>query len=318
MLIEIGAPAVLPLGLVLLENKSCLLGITVQHPPVHLSAKAYSGYKITGARGDVGFEFATKFLDYHQLKHQAEVEIELAIPAFVGLGSEAILGLSIARTLSQLKELGIENNNPLALAKAIDLKPQNALELWAFDRGGLLLVEFDSPAGETPDILQRQEIQHTDKEAWAFVFHFPRIPDDTPKTLETQRLENLLQAAPHLSSESSRLVVEDLWSAVKDDNLEKFAQGLGELSKSNNEALASAGISTPLSQEEDAILDVMLENGALTCGRSATGLALYALVKGSSATVALRHALRDHVGHYGGTAMATITDNSGAQVVVKD
>ncbi|MBL7164726.1 MAG: hypothetical protein ISS57_19230 [Anaerolineales bacterium] len=317
MLIEIGAPSVLPFGLVRLENKTCLLGITVQHPPVHLSTKAYTGFKITGARGDVGYEYATKFLDYHQLKHQAEVEIELAIPAFVGLGSEAILGLSIAQTLSQLNGLTSEKNDPSALAKAIDLKPQNALELWGFDQGGLLLVESDSPAGEVPGIIRRQEIQHDDKEAWAFVLHFPRIPGDTPKTLEAQRLENLLQAAPHLSNESGELV-ENLWSAVDDDNLENFAHALRELSKLNDEALASAGISAPLSQEEQAILNVMLENGALTCGRSVTGLALYALVKGSSATVSLRHALRDHVGHHGGTAMATITDNHGARVVIKD
>jgi len=318
MLIEIGAPAILSFGMVQFENKFCLLGITVQHPPVHLSAKAYSGYKITGARGDIGYQYATKFLDYHQLNHQAEVEIELAIPAFVGLGSESILGLSIAKSLAQLDDMTSEKNDLIALAKAIDLKPQNSLELWGFDRGGLLLVESDSPVGELPNIIRRHEIQHDDKDAWAFVLYFPRISGDVPKKLETQLLKNLLQAAPHLNKESSRLVMEDIWLAMNDDNLENFAQALGELSILNNHALVSVGISTPFSQEEQAILDVMLENGALTCGRSATGLGLYALVKGSSATVALRHALRDHVGHYGGTTIATITDNHGARVAIKE
>ena len=80
------------------------------------------------------------------------------------------------------------------------------------------------------------------------------------------------------------------------------------------------GDASPMTRFEgrQAILDVMLENGALTCGRSATGLGLYGLVKGSSATVALRHALRDHVGHYGGTTIATITDNHGARVAIKE
>jgi predicted sugar kinase len=169
-----------------------------------------------------------------------------------------------------------------------------------------------------PSIIRRHEIQHDDKDAWAFVLYFPRIPGDTPKTLETQRLENILQAAPHLSKESCRSVMEDIWLAMNDDNVENFAQALGELAILNKDALVSAGISIPFSQEEQAILDVMFENGALTCGRSATGLGLYGLVKGSSATVALRHALRDHVGHYGGITIATITDNHGARVAVKE
>ncbi len=318
MLIEIGAPAVLPFGVLQLENKTCMLGITVQHPPVHLSAKAYSGYKITGARGDLGYAYATKFLDYHQLKHQGEVEIELAIPAYLGLGSETILGLSVAQALAQLNDLMHEKNNSLALANAINLKSQNSLELWGFDRGGLLLVNLNSPAWEETSIIRRQEIEHDDKDAWAFVLYFPRISSSTPKTLETQRLENLIRASTQMSEVSSRKVMEAIWLAVTDHNLENFAQALREFLNLNNQALTSAGIPIPISQEDQAILDVMLENGALTCGRSATGLSLYALVKGSSATVTLRHALRNHVGHHGGTAMATITDNHGARVAIKE
>ncbi len=317
MLIEIGAPSVLPLGVGLLKNKTCILGITLQHPPVHLSAKTYAGYNITGARGSVGYEYATKFLDHHQLAHQAEVEIELAIPAFVGLGSEPILGLSVAQVLSNINGLTSEKGDSVALAKAIRLKPQNALELWGFDQGGLLLVEFDSSSEEMPALARRQEIQHQEKEDWAFVLHLPRIPKGTPKNLETQRLEDLLKTAPNLSNKSGELL-EALWSAVDADNLENFADALGALSKLNDDALVSAGVSAPQSPEEQAILDMMRENGALACGRSATGFALYALVKGSAATVSLRHALRAHVGYSGGTAMATITDNLGAQVVVKD
>jgi predicted sugar kinase len=301
-----------------LDNKPCLLGITLQHPPVDLFARTYLGFKITGARGDVAYQYAKKFLDYHKLEHQAEVEIELAIPAFVGLGSELILGLSIAKTLAQLNELASEKTHSAALAKAIDLKPQNALELWGFDQGGLLLVGSDLTEGEIPEIINRQEIQHKEKDAWAFVLYIPRIPEGTPTNLETQHLEKLLQAAPHMSSESCRLVVEDLFSAVKADNLENFVKAMMDLSKLNSDALDSMGVSSPVPKEEQSILDVMRDNGSLTCGRSATGSALYALVKGPNATIALRKAIRDHVGHYGGITMATITDNQGARLVIKD
>jgi beta-ribofuranosylaminobenzene 5'-phosphate synthase len=317
MLIEIGAPSVLPFGLVRFENKICLLGITLQHPPVHLSAKKYAGYKVSGARGDVGHEFATKFLDFHNLAHQAEVEIELAIPAHLGLGSEAILGLGAAKSLAQLNQMESEVEGSVALAKAIGLKSQHSLELWGFDQGGLLLVETEAAEGEFPAIVRRKEIQHPEREDWAFVLHFPRISSDTPMDLETQRLDDLLKAGSLLDTESENIIGE-LLLAVENDHLDQFSQSLEELTKLNNQALDASGKSIPLSSEERAILDVMRENGALTCGRSATGFTLYALVKGSSATVSLRHALRDHLGHFGGIAMATITDNHGARVAVKD
>ncbi len=317
MLIEIGAPSVLTFGLVQRENKSCLLGITLQHPPVHLTAKPYAGYKITGARGDVGYEYATKFLDYHHLEHQAEVEIELAIPAYLGLGSETIVGLSAAQAMSQLTGLTDGKEDALALAKAIDLKPQHALELWGFDQGGLLLVETEAPTGKIPQLVRRVDIQHQQKEDWAFVLHFPRISSDTPKNFEMQRLQDLLNSASYLSDESEKLI-ENLWSAATEDDLTTFTQDLTELSQLNDSALSAAGFSVPQSPEEQSVLEVMTENGALACGRSATGYALYALVQGSSATVSMRHALRAHVGHYGGISMATITDNQGARVVSKE
>ncbi len=318
MLIEIGAPACLPLGLVQVDNKACLLGLVLQHPPVHLSAQAYAGFMVTGARADIGHEYATRFLDYHQLEHRANVEIELAIPAFVGLGSEAILGLSVARALSHLYDLPSEKRDTLALAQALDLGPQHALEVWGFDQGGLLLVDTRPSSGNMPELVRRQEIAHPDKQAWAFVFYLPRVPKDTPERLEAERLATLLQAAPHLSSESGHLVTEKLYPAVENDDLPGFSQALTRLQQLNQDALASGGAPQSFTQDEQAVLSVMRENGALACGRSATGLALYALVKGASATVALRHKLRDHIGYYGGIAMATVTDNEGVRHVAKD
>src|SRR5262249_42630649 len=45
---------------------------------------------------------------------QAEIEIELAIPQFMGLGSAAMLGLSVARALSMLRALPTDDAAGLA------------------------------------------------------------------------------------------------------------------------------------------------------------------------------------------------------------
>lgn len=44
----------------------------------------------------------------------------------------------------------------------------------------------------------------------------------------------------------------------------------------------------------------------------------YALIRGASASVALRHHLSQHVGIYGGVVMAAITENEGARHTLRE
>ncbi len=323
MLIEIGAPATLPLGLVKLEGESgsrnCLLGLTVQHPPVNLFAQASTRFSVVGPRADAGYEFAVRFLQSHQLKQQAEVEIELAIPNLVGLGSAAVLALSMAKALSWVHRLAPEQRDTMAYARALGLARRQALEVWGFDRGGLLLVETETGPGSTwPALLRRQEIAHKEKDAWAFVLFFPDVPDNIPGTLEQDRRAALLQAAPQLSSESGRLVEQELWPAVATDDFAAFGQALLTLQQLNESALRRSGTPVELSEEDQAILDLIQEHGAAAWGKNIMGLSFYGLVKGAKASIELRKKLRDHVGFFGGTVMATITDNKGAGEIIKD
>lgn len=317
MLIEIGSPASLPLGLVKFEHdqgsKICLLGLTVQHPPVQLFAEAGKNLLITGPRADVAFDDAMRFLAHHQLPHQGEVEIEFAIPNLVGLGSEALLGMSTARALGWVHDLPDEARTVPAFAPLFDLEPRQALEVWGFERGGLLLIDLEvSVADGMPTLLRRQEIEHTEKEAWAFVFYFPDATDDLPETFEAERWAALLAAARHLSSETGRLVDEALWPAVENDDIESFGKCLLALHHLNEAALIEAGVDIPLSPHDQEILDLMRDNGAVAWGRNLTGLSFYGLIKGGQASRELRKTLRKKVGFFGGTVMATITDNRGA------
>ena len=323
MLIEVGSPASLPLGLVKFEDdtgsKLCWLGLTVQHPPIQIFAQAHTAFQVAGARADKGYEQAVRFLQHHQLKQQAEIEIESTIPNQVGLGSEALMGLSLAKALAWVHDIPSEEQETLAMAKALDLKPQQALEVWGFDRGGLLLVDTKPDREDTiPPLLRRQEIEHSEKEAWAFIFHFPDIPEGTPKTFETDRQSALLQAAPHLSIESGRLVDEALWPAVENDDIETFGTGLLTLHHMNEEALAKAGTPLNITDEDQAVLDLMRDSGAVAWGQNLTGISSYGLIKGGKASRILRKKLRDHVGFFGGLILATITDNRGVAETIKD
>jgi hypothetical protein len=64
---------------------------------------------VSGARADLARRQAEHFFRHHHLPAQAEIEIELAIPQYMGLGSAAMLGLTVARALATLHGCGPEN-----------------------------------------------------------------------------------------------------------------------------------------------------------------------------------------------------------------
>lgn len=313
MLIEISSPACLPLGLVRTSGaKVCLLGVTLQHPPVNLFAQPGQGLKITGARADKAREHADQFYRHHRLIPGAEIEIELAVPSMMGLGSDAVLGLTVARALAWVHNLPMNQAGPLAAASGIG--PEHALEIWAFARGGLLAVEAASAdGGSLPPLERRQVISHQENAAWAFVFLFPKVPKNTLDHLESEKLNALRRAAPYLSADSRRTFEEELWPAAEKDDFESFASALTKVQQQNEEALAQAGAPVTLTEAERGVLEVMRDNGASAWGRSLTGLGLYGLVKGAALSVDLRAKLQDHVGLFGGIVMAAVTDNDGAR-----
>ena len=308
MLIEVGSPASLPLGFLRTSaNATRLLGLTVQHPPVDVFAEAAPQLSVTGALAHKGYVYAQRFLEHHGLPQRGNVEIELSIPDMMGLGAEAMLGLSIARTLAWVNGLPVDDAH--ALARAIGLGPEHALETWGFRQGGLLLADADD-LNASP---RRLPIAHDDQRAWSFVFILPRVAPDASEVLEAEQRRCVLEAARRASVETETLVERELWPAAERDDLPAFARALMALQQLNRQALADAGTPVRFTPDEQAVLDLFRDQGALAWGRSLTGMALYAVVEGAPASIDLRRHLSRLVGIHGGWVMATITDNAGAR-----
>ncbi len=313
MLIEVGSPCSLPLGLIRTQDgKLLLLGVTLQHPPMDVFAEASNTLSVTGPVAHKGREAAVRFLTYHQLPQRAKVEIELAIPTMVGLSSEAMLSLSIARALAWVH--GLPTHDTLALARAVNLGPEHALEIRGFHQGGLLLAD----AGQLDTPPRRQVIAHDDKYAWGFVLLLPPIPPGTPATLEADHVRMVLEAASHISPETERVANEELWPAMNHDDIQAFGQAVMRLQQLNQEGWAAAGLPLRFTPEEQAVLDLFRDQGAFAWGRSLTGKALFGLVRGATASVEVRRHLSQLVGIYGGRVMATISDNNGARHVIRE
>lgn len=331
--IEVVGPACLVCGVVQVaaaggdqqegEKLPCLVGVTLQHPPVHLSARwspgpgsgGGAGLHVSGARSPTVSRFARRFLAAYHLPRQADVQVEWAIPAGSGLGAEVMPGLSVAQALA---ELYAEHGGPgdvLALARALDLKPSHALAVRGFEQGGALVVGTRAAPGmpEFP-VISRHEVAHPDQRAWVFVLFFPRLPAGVPETLEDDRMDLLLRAAPAVRDDTDALVRQHLWPALEQHDFPAFARALTQISHENHEALRRAGELPVFSPEEHAILAMMRDYGALAWGRSLTGLALYGIIEGAEPAMALRGALRRHVGPYGGMVIAAIISNAGRQV----
>ena len=322
MTIEIGAPACLPLGLVNLQHEAgtrrCLLGITLQHPPVHLSAEPSSVLDVTGARADKAYKQATYFMQQQDLSMPARIEIELAIPTMLGLGSEAMLGLSVAQSIAHINEIPESQQTTTAVAQALGFGSKQALETWAYARGGLILVEAETQQDAPTELVERREIAHPERDAWAFVMVFPRIPDGLPETFEQDRMAALMKAASGLDPESGTVATDDLLPAIDNNDIQGFGRSLLELHRMNLDALAQAGAPLEIPDESQKVLELMQDHGAIAWGQCLAGLCVYGLVHGGQASQELRTKIRHHLGFFGGRVMATITDNAGARSTVKD
>jgi predicted sugar kinase len=245
---------------------------------------------VSGARADLAHRQSSA------LGVSGDIEIELAIPANMGLGSDRMLQACMAR----LAMTGRARRDAGAA-------PARSLADHAFDRGGLLLVSDDAR------LLERAEIAHSDeKEDWAFVLVLPREPDGLPEHYESQRLAALIAAAADGPDGQAEAAL--LFAAARDDDFTGFARGLAAVHSTSEAMLSSAGADQPLTDRDREILGIMRAHGAAMCARALTGLGLYGLIQGGEPSRALRKVLVGRLGYFGPLVMASICDNRGARV----
>lgn len=321
MLLELATPAILPLALAAVEKngrrKPGLLGLTLQHPLSHTLMYRSSQLQITGARAHIGHKYCQAFLEHSSLPLCGTVELEHATPSHMGLGSDAMIGLTMARGLIWAQDLPPDGTP--AWYRALGLNTVDALALHAFDQGGLLIADLEEHGNEPPGLLIRVEIEHEKRDQdWIFVLFLPRVPSDTSDNLEIDLLTDLLAAQSTISPERLAAASDALLSAAEADDITTFASAVMDIQKLNLEGLEHAGNPRPYSENEKQVLKIMQENGALAWGRSAAGMALFGLIQGGKASVGLRAVLRREIGFDKGLTLATIVDNHGSRSMVHE
>ncbi len=298
MRVEVVSPCCLHLGFVRgPEGSACELVIALQHPPIQLTVQPAQQLLVSGARADVAYHAAEAYYARIGQAPHSWIEVELAIPAFMGLGADEMLHASVAHALGCVLRL---SDPPIAYS---------AFRL-AFRHGGLLLV------GERGELLRRATIAHADEaDDWVFVLALPQAPDDVPHDFELQRRAVLHRASRRLDASC---VADALFDAVEWDDFDAFANALAALHAANRAALFADGHPAELNDQERDVIARMLDGGAKFAGRALVGLGLVGLIEGGPASRALRQALVRHLGYFGPRVMATICSNHGARVMTDD
>jgi predicted sugar kinase len=300
--LELTTPCCLPLGAVQADGRPTLLGAALQYPPINLVMRSLNELSVTGARAPVARAQAQQWFESHNLPPKAEIEIELAIPAHMGLGSEAMMGMSVGRGLRDLAGLG----DPRGLDEqrtAVGLGAEWALEAWSASQGGLHAVGLDGTS------LQRHAVKHDDDNAWVFVIHLPRAPADTPPSFEhTQRLA-LIKAASLVQADAG-----PMWAALATNDLPAFAKELMTIQERTTEALSRIGAPVVVSAESQRMIEVIKLSGAPAWGQSFGGLAVWGLVHGAKQSQDARLKMRRVMGYEGGTITAAVVDNDGVKI----
>lgn len=290
-----------------IDGQICQLGLALAYPPIQLAARASDALVVTGGRADLARQQAERFLARHRLPGAAEIEIELAVPSHMGLGSAPLMGLAVARALAELHGLPAEQVPAMAAAAGL-LGPGDELAARVFEHGGLLLVDAAGRA------LRRQPIPPRGDEAdWVWVLVLPRVPAKALAELEALRSAALRAGGGQAASETA-LLAETMFEAAAADDIAAFAHALDQIQLLNQAALDRAGQLPALGDDDRATLSTMREHGALVCGRAPGGLALYALVRGGGPSRAMRRALTARLGLLGPAVMASLADSAGAQL----
>jgi beta-ribofuranosylaminobenzene 5'-phosphate synthase len=304
------APARLHLGLLDLRGdlgrRFGGLGVAVSSPSLLLEACPAPGLEAEGPESDRLLQFARLFLAAQGLEGGTRLRLLRSIPAHAGLGSGTQLALATARALATLHGRGLD---AAALAASTDRARRSAIGTWAFAQGGFLLEggRRSEGSGPAPLLLRRPM-----PESWRAVIAIPELPRGLSGTAEEEAFRALPPASEDVAGRIARLVLTVVLPALVEEDLASFGRGITELQRLVGETFqgiqggrfAHAGV--------EALVDLLLREGAAGAGQSSWGPAVFGIVGDEADAKRLAARARDHLGAPG-TVLVTSFDNTGAR-----
>jgi len=268
------------------------IGAAAPAPVLRLTARAADRVMAEGPDSARAVEFASRFLQHHQLAGGAHIVIEQALPPHTGLGSGTQLALAVGRALAEIYSIPTD---PVALSLAVGRARRSAIGTWIFSGGGLMVEGGHAREREgCGPLIARIELPAE----WHCVLAIPSGQAGLSGSAEAHAFSTLPEPPQREVERVAHLVLMALLPAAADGDLRTFGQALTEIQQINGRWFTAAQGDTFAPGLPRTLIDLMLAGGAAGAGQSSWGPAVYGIVDGKVAA----DALADRVGAALGSA----------------
>jgi len=248
------------------------LGMALESPRLVLRIEKAAGLHVEGPQASRLEAVAARVHRDLELKPQARIVVEEAIPEHVGLGSGTQLALAIASGIARQRGL----DQPLARLCALTGRAQRSgVGFHLFQHGGFVVEGGHARAGaaasDVPPLLARHELPA----GWRVVVAVPAATRTISGEREEEAFRRLAPAREPTADRIARTVLTRLLPALAERDLAAFGAALAETQELVGACFAAVqeGLFHP---GGDPLVRRLKEEGAHGVGQSSWGPAVYA------------------------------------------
>lgn len=266
------------------------IGAALPDPATVVELRRAASLAVTGPCADRAQLFARRFLAAHGIREGAVITVRRAIPPHVGLGSGTQMALAVARGLAELYGLP---TGSAELARAVARARRSAIGTFLFGGGGFVLEGGRRVGGhEAAPLLARFEIPRS----WRCVLVVPSGPQGMSGAVEELAFERLPPPPEEEAHRVAHLVLMALLPALVEGDLPAFGAALSSIQCLNGRWFAPAQGGAYASPHVAAVVAHLAGSGAVGVGQSSWGPAVYGLVEGDAAAIAIADGARAFLG----------------------
>ena len=240
------------------------IGVALNEIHTRLSIKPSKKFNVFGHSAERAMKCVDFFRNSLDLAESFQLEIEIAIPEHVGLGSGTQLSLAVGTALNAFFGLGLSVREIAALT---DRRMRSGIGIGVFEQGGLVVDGGRGKNTITPPVISQLDVP----ENWCFILVFDR----RGKGLHGKQEINAFNELPGFpQTEAARLcyllMMQGL-PAVVEQNISLFGEVISILQQSVGDYFAPVQGGVFASQEVDQAMQWFKAQGAVAIGQTSWG-----------------------------------------------